>query len=185
MKKFILPILSVTALFACEAKEADEENNTEAEIEIITPEEKEEMGIKEEVSSTPIADVKTAGAEYRAANGEKEGVVTLENGLQYEVLTEGTGAMPTMENSVTVHYHGTSIEGKVFDSSVDRNEPFTHNMTDPLIKGWVQAELLMTEGAKWRVTMPSELAYGAGGSPPVIAPFETLIFEIELISINN
>jgi FKBP-type peptidyl-prolyl cis-trans isomerase FklB len=123
-----------------------------------------------------------AGKEYLAANAKKEGVVTLPSGLQYEILTEGNGAKPTASDNVVCHYHGTLIDGTIFDSSVRRGEPATFGVNQ-VIKGWVEALQLMSVGSKWRLTVPSELAYGAQGAGQHIAPYSTLIFEVELIDI--
>ena len=124
------------------------------------------------------------GREFLANNAKNDAVVLLESGVQLLELIPGSGEIPTMENNVTVHYHGTLIDGTVFDSSVERAEPFTHNMSDPLIKGWVEGLLHMKSGAKYRVFMPASSGYGNGGQGP-IGPNSALIFEIELLSINN
>jgi FKBP-type peptidyl-prolyl cis-trans isomerase FklB len=123
-----------------------------------------------------------AGADFLAANAKKEGVKTTSSGLQYLVLKEGQGKKPGLTNQVEVHYHGTLINGKVFDSSVERGEPITFGVTR-VIPGWTEALQLMNEGSKWRVFIPSELAYKARGSGP-IGPNETLIFEIELLHVK-
>jgi FKBP-type peptidyl-prolyl cis-trans isomerase len=123
------------------------------------------------------------GIDYLAENAKKDGVVTTESGLQYEVLSEGTGASPTAEDSVTVHYTGTLIDGTVFDSSVERGAPATFGVSQ-VIKGWTEALQLMSVGQKLRLVIPSNLAYGPRGSAPKIGPNATLIFEVELIKIN-
>ncbi len=123
-----------------------------------------------------------AGKEYLEANAKKEGVITLPSGLQYEILTEGNGAKPSASDNVVCHYHGTLIDGTIFDSSVRRGEPATFGVSQ-VIKGWVEALQLMSVGSKWRLTIPSELAYGAQGAGQHIAPYSTLIFEVELIDI--
>lgn len=122
------------------------------------------------------------GKAFLAANAQRAEVVTLESGLQYEILTSGTGATPTAADSVTVHYHGTTLDGNVFDSSVSRGEPATFGVTQ-VISGWVEALQLMPVGSKWKLYIPSDLAYGAQGAGQAIAPHATLIFEVELISI--
>jgi FKBP-type peptidyl-prolyl cis-trans isomerase len=126
-----------------------------------------------------------AGEEFLAANAKKEGVKTTSSGLQYLVLKEGQGKKPAPADKVEVHYHGTLINGKVFDSSVDRGEPITFGVTQ-VIKGWQEALQLMKEGAKWRVFIPSDLAYGKEGTPNggPIGPNEVLIFEIELLRVK-
>lgn len=123
-----------------------------------------------------------AGAVFLEENGKREGVTTLASGLQYEVLTAGTGAKPTADQSVMCHYHGTLIDGTVFDSSVRRGEPATFGVSQ-VIKGWVEALQLMSVGSKWRLYIPYNLAYGAQGAGQHIAPYTTLIFEVELIDI--
>jgi len=116
-------------------------------------------------------------------NKTKEGVITLSSGMQYIVLTEGTGATPVATDKVTTHYHGTTIDGNVFDSSVDRGQPASFPVSG-VIPGWVEALQLMKVGAKWRLFIPPNLAYGERGAGPKIGPYSTLIFEVELISIN-
>lgn len=123
-----------------------------------------------------------AGKAFLAANAAREGVTVLPSGLQYEVITAGTGAIPTEDSKVTTHYHGTLIDGTVFDSSVVRNEPATFGVNQ-VIKGWVEALQLMPTGSKWRIFVPSELGYGERGAGNAIAPHSTLVFEIELLSI--
>jgi len=129
------------------------------------------------------AEANEAGAAYLDENGAKEKVTTTESGLQYEVLVSGDGAKPTTNDQVTVHYHGTLIDGTVFDSSVDRGEPATFGVTQ-VIKGWTEALQLMSVGDKWKLTIPSNLAYGDQGAGGMIGPGSTLIFEVELLSIN-
>ena len=124
------------------------------------------------------------GAAFLAENGQREGVVTTESGLQYEVLASGTGASPTAADEVSAHYHGTLIDGRVFDSSVRRGAPLKTTVTG-VIKGWQEALQLMRVGDKWKVFIPSELAYGASGAGGIIGPHEVLIFELELLSIEG
>ena len=124
-----------------------------------------------------------AGTTYLAENGAKEGVITTTSGLQYEVLTEGSGAKPTAADQVTVHYHGMLTDGTVFDSSVDRGEPAKFGVTQ-VIKGWTEALQLMSIGDKWKLTIPSNLAYGDKGAGGSIGPNATLVFEVELLGIN-
>jgi len=118
-----------------------------------------------------------------ATNGKRAEVTTLASGLQYEVITEGTGAKPAATDKVTVHYHGTLIDGTVFDSSVDRGQPASFPVNG-VIPGWVEALQLMPTGSKWKLFIPSDLAYGARGAGGDIGPNATLIFDVELISIN-
>ncbi len=124
-----------------------------------------------------------AGQEFLAANKTKAGVTELPSGLQYEILTEGNGPKPTQYDTVTCHYHGTLIDGTVFDSSVKRGQPasFPLNM---VIKGWTEGLQLMGTGSKWRFFIPPHLGYGDRQVGPTIGPNSTLIFDVELISIN-
>ena len=122
------------------------------------------------------------GQAFLEKNGKIKGVITLESGLQYEVLTKGSGISPKSEDKVEVHYHGTLIDGEVFDSSIDRGEP-TSFQVDGVIKGWTEALQLMKQGAKWKLFIPADIAYGETGSNS-IGPNETLIFEVELIGIT-
>jgi len=124
------------------------------------------------------------GDDFLASNGQKEGIVTTESGLQYEIITEGTGEKPGPESKVTTHYHGTTLDGNVFDSSVDRGEPIQFPVNG-VIKGWTEALQLMPVGSKWRLFIPSDLAYGPRGSGEKIPPHAALIFEVELISIDS
>lgn len=123
-----------------------------------------------------------AGKAYRAENEDKPGVTTLPNGIQYEVLRKGDGAQPGPDDTVTVHYTGTLIDGREFDSSRRRGEPATFPL-DSVIEGWGAVLPLMHTGARWRVTIPPNLAYGVNGAGSAIGPNETLIFEIELLDI--
>jgi FKBP-type peptidyl-prolyl cis-trans isomerase FklB len=121
------------------------------------------------------------GEALLAQNGAKEGVKKLENGVQYEILNTGTGASPVSGNVVKIHYHGTVADGFVFDSSVDRNQPYELDV-DRFVPGFSSALKAMKVGDKWRVVIPSDLAYGVEG-PPGIGPNRTLIFELELLDI--
>ncbi len=125
---------------------------------------------------------KKAGDEYLAKNKEKKGVIVTESGLQYEVVKEGTGATPAAEDTVTVHYRGTTIDGVVFDDSYQRNEPAVFGV-DQVIPGWSETLLLMKEGATYRVVIPPSLAYGEQGVSPMIEPNSVLLFDVELISV--
>lgn len=125
---------------------------------------------------------KQAGKEFLAENAKRSGVVVLPSGLQYEVLAEGKGRKPKATDKVQCHYHGTLIDGQVFDSSIQRGAPAVFGVNQ-VIPGWVEALQLMPEGSRWKLYIPSDLAYGeqgAGGSIPANA---TLIFEVELIKI--
>jgi FKBP-type peptidyl-prolyl cis-trans isomerase FklB len=125
------------------------------------------------------------GEAFLAKNKEKEGVVTLKSGLQYEVLKKGDGQSPKASDTVTAHYHGTLLDGTVFDSSVQGGrEPITIGVGQ-VIKGWTEALQLMKVGDKWRLYIPSDLAYGPSGSRGAIGPNETLIFEVELLGIES
>lgn len=123
-----------------------------------------------------------AGKEYQEIMRHKSGVVTLPSGLQYEIIKEGSGAKPKATDKMRVHYHGTLINGIVFDSSVERGEPAEFPL-NAVIPGWTEILQLMPVGSKWRVVIPSELAYGSRGAGDVIRPNMTLIFEIELLDI--
>jgi len=119
---------------------------------------------------------------FLAENKAVEGVIETASGLQYQILTKGEGSIPTAENQVTVHYTGTLLDGTVFDSSVERGEPATFPVGG-VIAGWTEALQLMPVGSKWKLFIPSELAYGARGAGPNLPPYSTLIFEVELLSI--
>ena len=116
-------------------------------------------------------------------NAKRPGVVTLPSGLQYEVLAPGNGPIPKSNDKVRVHYTGSLINGKVFDSSVQRGEPAVFGVTQ-VIKGWVEALQLMPVGAKWKLAIPYDLAYGERGAGRDIGPYATLIFEVELLAIE-
>ena len=123
------------------------------------------------------------GKAFLEANGKRGEVVTLKSGLQYEILKEGNGPIPKANNTVKVHYHGTLIDGTVFDSSVDRGEPAVFGVNQ-VIKGWTEALKLMPVGSKYKLYIPQELAYGSQ-SMGNIKPFSALIFEVELIGIEK
>lgn len=124
-----------------------------------------------------------AGTAFLAENAKKKGVVTLESGLQYEVITAGDGPKPTLNDKVTTHYHGTLIDGTVFDSSYDRGQPASFPVSG-VIAGWTEALQLMPVGSKWRLYVPYDLAYGERGAGGAIKPYSTLIFDVELLSID-
>jgi K(+)-stimulated pyrophosphate-energized sodium pump len=144
---------------------------------------KELQGKKQLADAEKAKALAEEGVAYLAENAKKEGVTTTESGLQYEVLTTGDGASPSAEDSVTVHYTGTLIDGTVFDSSVERGEPATFGVSQ-VIPGWTEALQLMSVGDKLRLVIPSELAYGPRGSGAKIGPNSILVFEVELIKIN-
>ena len=144
-----------------------------------------ELQKKQQEQAAAMAAVnEKAGQDFLLENGKRVEVKTTPSGLQYEVLKEGDGAQPTAGDRVTVHYTGKLIDGTVFDSSVDRGEPATFGVTQ-VIPGWVEALQLMKAGAKWRLFIPSALAYGPQGAGGVIGPNQTLIFDAELISVEG
>ena len=124
------------------------------------------------------------GKKFLEENGKRSSVVTLASGLQYEVMVEGDGPKPGPADKVKTHYHGTLINGDVFDSSVDRGEPISFPVNG-VIKGWTEALQLMPVGSKWKLFVPYDLAYGERGAGAQIGPFSTLIFEVELIDIEK
>lgn len=126
---------------------------------------------------------KKAGEDFLAANGKKKGIVTTKSGLQYQVIKAGTGKKPKATDRVVVHYRGTLHDGKEFDSSYKRNQPASFQVNG-VIKGWQEVLPLMKEGAKWKVFIPQDLAYGARGAGRVIGPYEMLVFEIELVKVK-
>lgn len=124
-----------------------------------------------------------AGQDFLQANQQKPGIVSLPSGLQYEIITAGTGDKPLASNKVTCHYHGTLIDGTVFDSSVRRGQPATFPL-DRVIKGWTEGLQLMPQGSKWRFFIPPQLGYGDRQVSAQIGPNSTLIFEVELLGIG-
>lgn len=131
-----------------------------------------------------VSKARQGGIDFLAANAKKDGITTLASGLQYDVLVEGNGAKPSATSKVTTHYHGTTIDGKVFDSSVDRGQPAQFGVNQ-VIAGWTEALQLMATGSKWRLFIPSDLAYGERGAGADIPPHAALVFEVELISIDQ
>jgi len=127
---------------------------------------------------------KADGVTYLEENGKKDGVNVTESGLQYEVITEGNGPKPGPTDRVEVHYHGTLIDGSVFDSSVERGKTSVFGVNQ-VIRGWTEGLQLMSTGSKYKFTIPQELAYGAQGSRGGIPPYSTLVFEVELVSIEG
>ena len=136
----------------------------------------------QDVQRRAIERNKEAGEEFLKINGHKAGVTTLPSGLQYEVIKMGEGPKPQLTDSVECHYHGTLINGQVFDSSMDRGETATFPLQG-VIKGWTEILQLMPVGSKWKVVTPADLAYGDRGAGQMIQPGSTLIFIIELIAI--
>lgn len=123
-----------------------------------------------------------AGEEFLAINKERPGVVTLPSGLQYEIIKEGNGPKPSITDQVKCHYHGTLIDGTVFDSSVERGQPATFGVNQ-VIPGWVEALQLMPVGSKWKLFIPANLAYGKSGAGQTIEPNSALVFEVEVLEI--
>jgi FKBP-type peptidyl-prolyl cis-trans isomerase len=152
---------------------------TQEELQAAFAEFQAEMQRKEEQAA---AAAKKAGEDFLAANKQKPGVKTTASGLQYQVVKKGTGASPTKDDVVRVHYHGTLPDGTVFDSSVDRKEPAEFPV-GRVIKGWTEALPMMKVGSKWKLFIPSDLAYGAGGSGGTIGPNQVLVFDVELLDI--
>lgn len=127
--------------------------------------------------------VKSEGEAFLAENGKRAEVTTTASGLQYEVLTEGDGAKPSAENTVNVHYHGTLIDGRVFDSSVERGQPISFPLNG-VIAGWTEGVQLMSVGSKFKFFIPYNLAYGERGAGADIQPYSALVFEVELLGIE-
>ena len=143
------------------------------------------MQRQQEAQQNELSDNLAASQEFLAENAQRDGVVTLDSGLQYMVMEEGAagGASPTASDSVLAHYHGTLPDGSVFDSSVQRGEPATFGLSQ-VISGWTEALQLMSVGDKWRLYLPPELAYGEQSPTPAIPPNSALIFEVELLEIQ-
>lgn len=142
------------------------------------------MASMKKVQEKKFAPVKAEGEAFLVANAKKDSVVVLPSGLQYKILTKGTGEIPKASDKVNVHYHGTLMNGTVFDSSVNRGTPATFGVTQ-VISGWVEALQLMPVGSKWKLFIPQALAYGERGAGENIPPFSTLIFDVELLSIDK
>lgn len=138
----------------------------------------------QQIDKDKTAVVRKEGQAFLVANKTKPGVKVLPSGLQYQVVKEGAGAKPTLTDRVKVHYHGTLTDGTVFDSSVDRGEPIVLSVNG-VIPGWTEALQLMPVGSKWKLFIPSDLAYGDRGAGPTIKGGATLIFDVELISIEG
>ena len=172
MKKFLaiaMAAMLMTAMSSCSGGNAsDTENTTDTVADY----------------GTEIKDNKTIGREFLEENAKNDSVIQTESGLQYMVLKEGTGAKPGPTDEVTVHYTGKLINGTVFDSSVERGEPATFPL-NKVIPGWTEGLQLMSEGAKYRLFIPSERAYGEKGAGEQILPNSTLIFDVELIKVEK
>ncbi len=141
--------------------------------------------ISKQMQEKQQSQAKELGAEgeaFLAENAKKDGITVTESGLQYEVITEGSGEKPSSSSTVRTHYHGTLINGQVFDSSVERNQPAEFPVNG-VIAGWTEALQLMNVGSKWRLYIPYQLAYGERGAGGAIGPYSALIFEVELLAI--
>ena len=136
----------------------------------------------QKLAQEAYAQNKAAGEAFLAENAKKEGVVVLPSGLQYQVLAEGNGKKPSATDRVQCHYEGTLIDGTIFDSSIKRGEPAVFGVNQ-VIKGWVEALQLMQEGAKWRLYIPDDMAYGEHGAGEMIPPYSALVFDVELIKV--
>lgn len=157
---------------------------TDAEAKAVIAELQKAMLVKQAAEAKVVGDKnKAEGDAYMAANKAKDGVISLSSGIQYKVLTAGTGRQPTIEDTVICQYRGTLIDGKEFDSSYKRGQPATFPVKG-VIKGWTEVLQLMPVGSKWQVFIPPNLAYAERGSGAMIGPNATLIFEIELVAIK-
>ena len=158
---------------------------TEAQIQETLMKFQQEKAAKQAEKKKQLAETnKKEGEAFLAENKKKEGVKTLASGLQYKVITEGSGMMPKESDTITAHYRGTLIDGTEFDSSLKRGQPVTFPVKG-VIKGWTEALQLMKVGSKWQLFIPSELAYGERAASAQIGPNATLIFDVELISISD
>lgn len=137
----------------------------------------------QELEQAAAKEASAEGEKFLADNAKRDEVTVTESGLQYEVITTGEGEKPAAESTVSVHYHGTFANGDVFDSSVERGQPAEFPVNG-VIAGWTEALQLMTEGSKWKLTIPYDLAYGERGSQGAIPPYATLVFDVELLSIK-
>lgn len=166
-------------------KEGDECLLTQDEIQTIMMAFQQEMQEKTSTDRSALGEKNLQeGTAFLQANGEKEGVVTLESGLQYKILEAGEGSSPQVTDRVKTHYRGTLIDGTEFDNSMERGEPIEF-MVNGVISGWTEALQLMKVGSKWQLFVPPELGYGANGAGELIGPNAVLIFEVELISIEK
>jgi len=166
--------------YPCEETKKDKSDKLQSNIKDL------ESQINNLLQSLILLEPSIKGEKFLKENGKRSSVVTLRSGLQYEILIKGTGIIPTEKDKVKVHYIGSFINGKVFDSSIDRGEPSVFETTG-VIKGFSEALLLMPVGSKWKIFIPSNLAYGTYGTrgTSVIGPNEVIIFEIDLIEIEN
>ena len=137
----------------------------------------------QELEQAAAKEASAEGEKLLADNAKRDEVHVTESGLQYEVITTGEGEKPTADSTVSVHYHGTLANGDIFDSSVERGQPAEFPVNG-VIAGWTEALQLMTEGSKWKLTIPYDLAYGERGSQGAIPPYATLVFDVELLSIK-
>ncbi|OPX56342.1 FKBP-type peptidyl-prolyl cis-trans isomerase FklB [Oceanospirillum multiglobuliferum] len=157
---------------------------TEAEVgETMRAFQQKKMLEQQEAQAKAAEDNLKKGQEFLAENAKKSGVKSTDSGLQYQVLTAGKGKKPAATDEVKVHYEGKLINGEVFDSSIQRGEPVTFRLNQ-VIQGWQEGLQLMSVGSKWKLFIPSDLAYGPGGTGGPIGPNETLIFEVELLDVN-
>jgi len=168
-----------------EAMAGTQSNLTQDEVHQAMTELQQLMQSRQASSQSRMAEInQQEGQAFLAENKNNPGVVTLSSGLQYQVLQEGTGATPGRSDKVTTHYHGTLLDGTVFDSSYERGQPATFPVNG-VIAGWTEALTQMKEGSKWRLFIPANLAYGAQGAGEDIGPNSTLIFDVELLSVNK
>jgi len=173
------------SLGLADALDGKESRMTEEEIAAEMQAYQEQATAENEAAQATLSEANlAASAAFMAANAAEEGVVTTESGLQYEVVTEGTGPMPGPDDTVEVHYRGTLTDGTEFDSSYTRGETVTFGVGQ-VIPGWTEALQLMPVGSKWKLAIPADLAYGAGGAGGVIGPNAALVFEVELVAIPN
>ena len=141
------------------------------------------FGLQFQAEAQGATDNRNEGEAFLAQNAERDGVVTLPSGLQYEVLAQGDGATPRRRSTVVAHYSGTLVDGTPFDSSLSRGEPLRFRL-DQVIPGWREALRRMRVGDKWRLFIPADLAYGDQGAGPLIRPDSALIFEVELLEVQ-
>jgi FKBP-type peptidyl-prolyl cis-trans isomerase len=177
--------IDALALALKDAKEGKEPRLSQEEIQMAMRAFQDRQMAKQQESVRVVAEAnQKEGLEFLAANKAKDGVVETASGLQYKVIEAGSGKQPTAQDTVTVHYRGTLIDGTELDSSYKRNEPVSFPLNG-VIKGWTEGLQLMKEGAKYELYIPSNLAYGPGGSGGAIGPNATLIFEVELIKVGS